>query len=126
MISGLAASLPTALGAGLRAHHVPAQVASAAAASPPVSVLFAAFLGYNPVEHLVGAQVLAQVPAPDVAALTSTTFFPALIAGPFADGLHVAFGFAIAACLVAAAASWSRGSRYVDTTGAQALSPPSE
>ena len=31
---------------------------------PPVSILFAAFLGYNPIEHLVGADVLAALPAP--------------------------------------------------------------
>jgi hypothetical protein len=36
-------------------------------------------------------------------------FFPHLIAAPFRDGLHTAFAFAIAACLVAALASWSRG-----------------
>jgi hypothetical protein len=31
--------------------------------------------------------------------LTGRRFFPALIAGPFASGLHAAFDFAIAACL---------------------------
>ena len=29
---------------------------------PPVSTLFAAFLGYNPVQHLLGPHVLAQLP----------------------------------------------------------------
>jgi hypothetical protein len=57
--------------------------------------------------------VLAQLPPADAAALTGNTFFPALISGPFEAGLHVAFGFAIAACLVAAVASLSRGTRYV-------------
>jgi hypothetical protein len=36
-----------------------------------------------------------------------------LIAGPFRSGLDEAFAFAIAACLVAALASWSRGGRVV-------------
>ncbi len=36
-----------------------------------------------------------------------------LIAQPFANGLHVAFDFAIVACLIAAAASWLRGLHYV-------------
>nr|MDA8071249.1 hypothetical protein [Actinomycetota bacterium] len=36
-----------------------------------------------------------------------------LISPPFASGLHEAFDFAVVACLVAAAASWSRGKRYV-------------
>jgi hypothetical protein len=113
MISGLAAALPATLSSGLQAHHVPAAVADGVASSPPVSVLFAAFLGYNPIEHLVGPDVLAQLPPADQAALTGSGFFPALISGPFQAGLHVAFGFAIAACLIAAVASLSRGTRYV-------------
>jgi MFS family permease len=113
MIAGLAAALPATMTAALRAHHVPAEVAAAVGASPPVSVLFAAFLGYNPIEHLVGRPVLDQLPAADVAALTGPHFFPNLISGPFQAGLHIAFGFAIGCCLVAAAASLARGSRYV-------------
>ena len=31
---------------------------------PPVSILFAAFLGYNPIEHLVGSHALASLSAP--------------------------------------------------------------
>jgi MFS family permease len=113
MISGLAAALPSALTTGLEAHHVPADAAAAVATSPPVSVLFAAFLGYNPIEHLLGPAVIAQVPPADTAVLTGNTFFPSLISGPFEAGLHIAFGFAIAVCLIAAAASLSRGTRYV-------------
>ncbi|AEA27989.1 major facilitator superfamily MFS_1 [Pseudonocardia dioxanivorans CB1190] len=113
MIAGLAATLPSALTSGLEAHHVPAAAATAIASSPPVSVLFAAFLGYNPMQHLLGDAVLAQMPPVDVAAVTGNTFFPDLISGPFEAGLHIAFGFAIAACLIAAAASVSRGTRYV-------------
>ena len=45
--------------------------------------------------------------------LTGHTFFPSLISGPFHDGLIVAFAFAIAACLVAAAASWFMGEKFV-------------
>ncbi len=55
------------------------------------------------------------VPAADRATLTGSGFFPKLISGPFESGLHVAFGFAIAACLIAAAASAFRGTRYVAT-----------
>ena len=43
------------------------------------------------------------------ATITGRRFFPALITAPFKSGLHAAFDFAIAACLVAAAASWTRG-----------------
>ena len=114
MIAGLAAALPPTLISGLEAHHVPAAAAQAVASSPPVSVLFAAFLGYNPMQHLLGDGVLAQMPPADVAAVTGNSFFPDLISGPFQAGLHIAFAFAIAACLIAAAASVSRGTRYVD------------
>jgi hypothetical protein len=42
--------------------------------------------------------------------ITGRRFFPALLTGPFSSGLHAALDFAIAACLVAAGASWTRGS----------------
>jgi MFS family permease len=113
MISGLAAVLPQTLTAGLTAHHVPVAVAAAVGATPPVSVLFAAFLGYNPIQHLVGNNVLNHLPIADRTALTGSGFFPKLISGPFQAGLHVAFGFAIAACVIAAFASVFRGDRYV-------------
>jgi hypothetical protein len=79
-----------------------------------VSILFAAFLGYNPIQHLLGSSVLSQLPAHTQAVLSGRTFFPELIQGPFRNGLHEAFAFAVIACLIAAVASWSRGERYVD------------
>jgi hypothetical protein len=78
---------------------------------PPVSILFAAFLGYNPVQHLVDPHVLGALPAHSQAVLTGPTFFPTLISAPFRDGLHAAFAFAMVACLIAAAASAMRGGR---------------
>ena len=46
--------------------------------------------------------------------LTGRTFFPRLIVTAVLEhGLHEAFDFAIAACLIAAAASWLRGGKYV-------------
>ncbi len=109
MIIGLSATLPHTLSAGLQAHGVPAGTAHAVGELPPVSILFAAFLGYNPIQHLVGGHVLSGVSAHDQTVLTGHSFFPTLISGPFRDGLHAAFVFAIVACLVAAAASLMRG-----------------
>ena len=74
--------------------------------------LFAAFLGYNPMEHLLGPHVLATLPHAQAAALTGRAFFPALMSGPFAQALNVAFTFALVACLIAAGASLLRGGRY--------------
>ena len=112
LIVGLASSLPAALSGGLQSHGVPPGAAHHAGQTPPIAVLFAAFLGYNPIQHLVGAETLRALPAHPHSVLTGSGFFPHLIAGPFEDGLHTAFTFAIVACLVAAAASLLRGGRY--------------
>jgi MFS family permease len=112
LIVGLASSLPAALSGGLQAHGVSAAAAHHASQAPPISILFAAFLGYNPVQHLVGSEALAALPAHAHAVLAGSTFFPRLISGPFRDGLDIAFTFSIVACLVAAAASSLRGGRY--------------
>jgi MFS family permease len=113
MIVGLMTSLPENLLHGLTAHGVPHDVADRAAHLSPVSTLFAAFLGYDPVVHLVGPHALAQLPLAQQQALTGRSFFPGLISAPFRDGLHAAFDFAIVASLLAAGASWLRGGRYV-------------
>lgn len=113
MIIGLSSTLPTTLSAGLQQHGVDPATAHSVGNLPPVSILFAAFLGYNPIQHLVGPHALASISAADRSALTGPSFFPHLISGPFRDGLHAAFTFAIVACLVAAAASLLRGGRMV-------------
>lgn len=117
VMAGLAGTLPGTLYHGLVAHGVPAPVASEAAHLPPVSILFSAFLGYNPVQHLLGTAVLARLPAHQAALLSSRGFFPTLISGPFGSGLHAAFDFAICACLGAAATSWLRGGKYPHQEG---------
>ncbi|WSB74264.1 MFS transporter [Streptomyces decoyicus] len=117
MIAGLAGALPRALTSGLTAQGVPAPDAAKVAALPPVGVLFASLLGYNPVRTLLGPQVLGHLPPGHAAYLTGREFFPQLISQPFSDGLAVAFDFAIAACLIAAVASLLRGGRYVHEDG---------
>jgi MFS family permease len=113
MVLGLAGTLSATLYHGLVSHGVPVAAAQKAAHLPPISTLFAAFLGYNPVQHLVGSSALAHVSAANRATLTGRGFFPTLISAPFRDGLDAAFDFSIVACLVAAAASWLRGGKYV-------------
>ena len=112
MIAGLASTLPHTLASGLEAHGVSVAAAQHVAQVPAVSVIFAAFLGYNPIQHLVGSHVLASLPAHSQAILTGRSFFPQLISAPFRSGLHAAFAFAIIACLIAAAASLMRGGKY--------------
>jgi hypothetical protein len=115
MIVGLSAALPHALSQGLIQHGVPAADARRAAHLPPVSTLFAAFLGYNPIQHLIGASTLAHLPAAQQSVLVGHTFFPSLIVAPFRSGLHAALDFAIVASVLGAAASWTRGGQYVHT-----------
>jgi MFS family permease len=109
MILGLSTTLSHTLLSGLMAHGVPRVDAQHAASLPPVSILFAAFLGYNPIQTLVPAHVLHHLSAPQQHALIGHSFFPHLISAPFQSGLHEALLFAIIACLIAAIASWSRG-----------------
>jgi hypothetical protein len=112
MIIGLSSGLPTALHHGLVAHGVAGPDATRIAHLPPVSTLFASFLGFNPVRTLLGPHVLAALPAADAHTLTGPRFFPALISQPFHTALVYAFAFAIVACLVAAVASLLRGGKY--------------
>ncbi|HZV51926.1 MAG TPA: MFS transporter, partial [Candidatus Dormibacteraeota bacterium] len=112
MIAGLSSKLPKSLYNGLTAHGVPAAAATRVAHLPPVSTLFGAFLGYSPVQHLVGPTVLGHLPKSQQDVLVGRQFFPDLISAPFRSGLHEAFTFAIVACAVAAVASWLRGGKY--------------
>jgi MFS family permease len=114
MVLGLAAGLPGHLDAGLLRAGVPAAQANRIAHLPPVGTLFAAFLGYNPVGVLLGPSI-HHLSAAHAQQLTSRGYFPSLIAIPFRAGLRKAFDFAAIACLVAAAASWLSGERYVHT-----------
>jgi MFS family permease len=112
MIVGLASSLPTTLRDGLTGHGVPVADATRISHLPPVASLFAAFLGYNPVQNLVGERTLQTLAPAQEHALTGRDFFPQLISAPFEHALTYAFTFAIVACLVAAVASVLRGGKY--------------
>jgi MFS family permease len=114
MVIGLSSTLPSAMAGGLEAHGVAPAAAEHAAHLPPISILFAAFLGYNPIQHILGAHALQALPAAQHALLTGRSFFPRLIMGPFRNGLREAFGFATIMCLLAAPASLMRGGRYYD------------
>jgi MFS family permease len=108
MVVGLSSALPTALVHGLTAQGVSGPDAAKVASLPPVSILFAAFLGYNPMQSLLGP-TLAKLSPAQQATLTGHGFFSNLIAGPFKHGLIIVFTFALIMCLIAALASWLRG-----------------
>jgi predicted RND superfamily exporter protein len=75
-----------------------------------VGTLFAAFLGVNPVQHLLAPSgVLATLPPQHAAALTGRTFFAETISAPFHQGLTVVFAAAAGMTVIAALASVLRG-----------------
>ena len=109
MAIGLASRLPAALTSGLTGAGVTAAAATGAAHASPVGLLFAAFLGDNPVKALVPHPG----PAADTTTIYGPHFFPHLIADPFRHGLLIAFSASVVMLLIAAAASLMRGTRYV-------------
>jgi hypothetical protein len=87
--------------------------AHAIANLPVVGSLFASFLGYNPLQSLLGSQSAAHVTSAEWANLTGKQFFPHLISQPFHHGLLIVFGAALFLSLSGALLSALRGSRYV-------------
>jgi MFS family permease len=133
MIAGLASSLPRTLTTGLQQQGVAHSVAQQIGSLPPVSSLFAAVLGVNPIQRLLsGSHALSTLPATSRQVLTGREFFPNLISAPFHHGLVVVFVVAAALSVLAGLASLLRGGRYVppadpaSATPSQAPSTPSK
>jgi MFS family permease len=114
---GLAARLPHALQSGLVAQGVPAAQAHSIATLPPIGSLFAAFLGFNPIQQFIPSAASAHVSAAHYSYLTGRGFFPHLISGPFAFGLHLAFFLAAAVCFLGAIFSALRGGQRAAPLG---------
>jgi hypothetical protein len=93
---------------GLTGAGVTPSAADAASHASPVGLLFAAFLGDNPIKALVPD------PGPHASSsIYGQTFFPNLISDPFRHGLAIAFTASIIMLVLAAGASLMRGERYV-------------
>ena len=111
----LSGSLPHSVNAALVSAGAP-QLTSVFDQIPPTTALFAAFLGYNPMQT-----VLSQLPSSMTGSLSSQTrtvltgmtWFPHAIAPAFMSSLNVAFYFNVGLALLAAAASALRGKKYV-------------
>jgi MFS family permease len=126
MIVGLANTLPAAMFRGLTANGVSAAQAHTIAAEPPVGSLFASFLGFNPLQSLLGSQAKAGVSAAQWQTLTGKEFFPNLISSPFHHGLVIVFAVAIALSIIGAIFSMLRGQRYVHTDDVEVVHPDHE
>jgi EmrB/QacA subfamily drug resistance transporter len=111
MVVVLSNSLPGAIQNGLIGGGVPVQAATQASHIPPTGALFAAFLGYNPMESLLSPAVVSQLNPAAQANLLGTHFFPSIIASPFMDSLRVVFWFSAFLSVLGAVCSWLRGSK---------------
>ena len=126
MIVGLANTLPSAMFKGLTDNGVSAAQAHTIANQPPVGSLFASFLGFNPLQTLLGSQSAAHVSNAQWATLTGKHFFPNLIASPFHHGLVIVFAVAIGLSIVGAIFSMLRGKRYIHGDDVEVTHPDHE
>jgi MFS family permease len=113
VIVGLAVMLPSALYSGLVGAGIPAAAAQKVASLPPTGALFAAFLGYNPMQELLSPAVLAQLPASAKALVLGKQFFPSLMAPAFMASLKLTFYGAAGLSLLAAVISFLRGRAFI-------------
>jgi MFS family permease len=112
VLGALGASLPGAISSALT-NAGAAQLIPAFKNVSPTSALFAAFLGYNPVQTILNSlptSVTSAIPAATKALLTGNTFFPHAIAPAFISALRVAFYIGAILSGIAAVTSALRGS----------------
>ncbi|HMK45045.1 MAG TPA: MFS transporter [Methanocella sp.] len=82
---------------------------------PPTSALFAAFLGYNPVQILLKslpASTMNMISPETLSTLTGITWFPHTLAQAFMPSLRISFIIGIVLSLTAAVLSALRGAKY--------------
>jgi MFS family permease len=110
MITGLSGSLSSTLTSSLAEHGVSHQAATQIGGLSPVSSLFAAMLGVNPVQHLLTQyRALSPLSTANRALLTGHEFFPNLISGAFHNGLILVFIVSAVLGVIAALVSLLRG-----------------
>jgi hypothetical protein len=113
LVVGLNGTVPSAMFHGLVAHGIPSAKATALSHLPPLSYVFAAFLGYNHLQSLLGPAVLSHMPPAQAALITSRSFFPQVIGSAFVQSLRLILSFAAIVSVIAAIASAFRGEKFV-------------
>ena len=115
IVVGLTKEFPAALSLSLT-NAGAAQLIPAMSAIPPTGALFAAFLGYNPVQMILTglpASVTAGITHATMATLTGVTWFPTTLAGAFMPSLALTFYVGALISLISAVLCAMRGKRYV-------------
>ncbi len=85
-------------------------------AIPPTGALFAAFLGYNPVQAILvtlPATVVASISPEAITTLTGTTWFPTTLAQAFMPSLRISFYIGAFLSVIAAILASMTGKRFV-------------
>lgn len=118
LIVGITQRFPDAMASSLASIGA-SQLAPVFSNIPPTGALFAAFLGYNPVDALLTAlppQMVAQIPSTTISTLNGTTWFPTTFANAFLPSLKTSFLFGALLSVVAAILSAMRGETKTDHT----------
>jgi EmrB/QacA subfamily drug resistance transporter len=118
IVVGLTKEFPAALSSSLTSAGA-ASLIPAMSAIPPTGALFAAFLGYNPVQMiLAGLPVAATagLSAATIATLTGVTWFPTTLAQAFMPSLALTFYIGAAISVISAVLCAMRGETYVYET----------
>ncbi len=113
LILGVSGNLSNSLYSGLISQNVSVPLATQISKLPPTTVLFAALLGYNPMQSLIPASALNALPLANKNTLLGINFFPNLISQSFVSGLHLVFYIGAFLAFIAAIASALRGSKNV-------------
>jgi len=125
IVVGLTNAFPAALTSSLAAANA-SQLAPALSSIPPTGALFAAFLGYNPVQAILAGlspAILATVAPVTIALLTGSTWFPTMLAGAFMPSVALSFYIGAGISFVAALLCAMRGERYVEETDGASRDP---
>ncbi|WP_421909118.1 MFS transporter [Methanolacinia petrolearia] len=101
-------AFPPVLVSALTAANATSLIADMSAI-PPTGALFAAFLGYNPVEMIIDGLSPATI-----ATLTNTVWFPTTLAEAFMPSLGLSFYIGAGLSFVAAILCAMRGNKYIE------------
>ena len=112
----LTKAFPPVLTSALTAANATSLIADMSAI-PPTGALFAAFLGYNPVEMIIDGlspALVANIAPATIATLTNTVWFPTTLAEAFMPSLGLSFYIGAALSFVAAVLCAMRGNKYIE------------
>ncbi|MDD1702155.1 MAG: MFS transporter [Methanoregula sp.] len=116
IVVGLTSTFPAVVSDSLSQIGA-AQLIPAMGAIPPTGALFAAFLGYNPVQTILAGlspALLATVAPATLVTLTGVVWFPTTLAQAFMPSLALSFYIGAGISFVAALLCAMRGEKYIE------------